>query len=203
MIVSFSGLDGSGKSLQISELKKYLTNKGYDVIIKTMYFDLTTYSLLRRVKYKFKKKEEIIPKGEISNNWYSNPTIKIIFLLLDLIVIRGIVAYYKIFHLKKIIIFDRYLFDEVTDISSTKFNYLFQAILRIVPKIDLVVFLIVSPEISFQRKKEYNLKYLHEKEIIYKYIIDQMSDKQTRLIINTEQEGINSTKEKIVKNLLK
>jgi len=50
MLISFSGLDGAGKSTLITELKRALEKQDYNVTVLTMYDDVAFYSLLRSLR---------------------------------------------------------------------------------------------------------------------------------------------------------
>lgn len=49
MLITFSGLDGSGKTTLIHELKRVLEKQNYRVTVLTMYYHLSFYALLRGV----------------------------------------------------------------------------------------------------------------------------------------------------------
>jgi len=50
MLVSFSGLDGAGKTTLINELKRALEKQHYEVSVLTMYDDVSFYSRLRLLR---------------------------------------------------------------------------------------------------------------------------------------------------------
>jgi hypothetical protein len=53
MLISFSGLDGSGKSTLISYIKTVLEENGYSVVILTMYYHISAYAWLRWIRNNF------------------------------------------------------------------------------------------------------------------------------------------------------
>jgi len=55
MLVSFSGLDGSGKSTLIEWLTATMKEKNYRVTALTMYYDLSFYALIRAIRDHVKK----------------------------------------------------------------------------------------------------------------------------------------------------
>lgn len=55
MLISFSGLDGAGKSTLINHLKTTLEEKGYHVVILTMYDHISFYAFLRMFRDKILK----------------------------------------------------------------------------------------------------------------------------------------------------
>ncbi len=55
MLISFSGLDGSGKSTLIEWLKVTMKEKNYPVTALTMYYDLSFYALIRAMRDRVKK----------------------------------------------------------------------------------------------------------------------------------------------------
>ncbi len=50
MLITFSGLDGAGKSTLIAELKRWLGARGHGVTVLTMYDDVSAYSYVRRLR---------------------------------------------------------------------------------------------------------------------------------------------------------
>lgn len=50
MLISFSGLDGSGKTTLISSLQKILEERGFRVTVRTMYNDMAFYSFIRKMR---------------------------------------------------------------------------------------------------------------------------------------------------------
>jgi len=78
MLISFSGLDGAGKSTLISHLTVSLEKKGYRVVILTMYDHISFYAFLRMMRNKFftiigrkhsENLENISSASEDWNNW--------------------------------------------------------------------------------------------------------------------------------------
>lgn len=65
MLITFSGLDGAGKSTLILELKKILEHSDQKVSVRTMYDDLTVYATLRRIRDIIKQLFSLQQKTEL------------------------------------------------------------------------------------------------------------------------------------------
>ncbi len=80
-IISFSGVDGSGKTTQRELLQKYLEDKGYTVA----YFHATEFSLANRLGRKAKGKNNFTPGEEpaVVKAGFFSSLLRIIFLAID------------------------------------------------------------------------------------------------------------------------
>ena len=59
MIITFSGLDGSGKTTLINKLSDHLNDEKIPFNSKSIYEDLSHYAIIRGVLKRFKAKSEI------------------------------------------------------------------------------------------------------------------------------------------------
>jgi len=168
-LISFSGIDGAGKSTQIASLRDSLSSRGWKVAQIAFWDDAAVFARFRagvtlRVLPTQPKSAEEPPLRRDKNvsAWYLT-LIRSVFYALDALRLRAVVA-----RTAKsgtdFIILDRWTYDQLVHIKSrTRFA---RAYIRIVfalaPSPDLPLLLDASPDDAFRRKPEYPLAFLHE-----------------------------------------
>lgn len=163
----FLGVDGCGKSTIINSLKKKLS--------KNFNSKVTIFHLYPR------KTSNVVIK-----NPHHKTTRSHLFSFLKLIYFLIIFYLYKIFIYQKneIILFDRHPIDILADPLRYRFNLnksITSQILNYFPKINIIFFIRVQPEVAHFRKKETSLGKLHEIHQNYlalsnEYIIKQIDN---------------------------
>lgn len=206
MVITFSGLDGSGKSTQIELLAGKLRASGRDVTVKTMYFDLTFYSFLRRLS-NFFFSEASAHRDTLSlqsrgitaspKRIFKNLYVKRFFYIFDYLVLTSYIFLHSLS--SKILILDRCLIDETIDILSPGSLVTPEFLPRFIQTGSLTVFLYITPEESFLRKGEYSIDYLAWRLRHYSSFLDHLSNRNPKrcLIINTEDSSVQSTFDEI------
>ena len=136
LLVTFSGLDGSGKSTLIAELKALLERRGRRVRVLTMYDDLTFFSYLRSVRDflrggrgRTSPKVEIDAEGNAALGGASmaawiyqltrNLALREAVYLLDLLLCRLRLGYHRRIRGESVIL-DRYFYDSMADIAGVR-----------------------------------------------------------------------------------
>lgn len=168
-IITFSGIDGSGKSTQLALLRTRLEADGKRVA----YFHAVAYSLPQAAKSLFQrgaKKPGIakaVTKSSLLGVWLRQGV-----LLLDLVRFR---RYVKDLRHEGIeyLLSDRYFYDSLVNIAYLDGTPLdtpyarFAA--RFIPKPDKAFFLSVSPDIVMRRERapEQGLQYLRDKHELF------------------------------------
>ena len=204
MLITFSGLDGSGKTTLIANLVKNLKKSGHDVCVLTMYDDVSFYSYIRRLRDLIKSKDLQIdqdyagngavsqieipsginphdPKTDVSDKTgivmrfvfriIRNQAMRKVMLMFDL---ASLLAHRLILEVVggKILIIDRYLYDSLVDVADLRsYKWFFvKAFIRLVPRPNVPIFVDVSAEVAFQRKKEYLPAYMKWRRSAYQKV---------------------------------
>jgi thymidylate kinase len=168
--VSFSGMDGAGKSTQIQSLRTRLTNAGLQVSLVTFWDDVARLTQLREVSGHtlFKGDKGVgspdAPINRRDKNVRSAPmtAVRYFLYLVDAISLRFVVKR----ALKSdadFIIFDRYAYDELANLNlrNPVARAYVRLIMLLVPRPHVSYLLDADPVQARARKPEYPLEFLH------------------------------------------
>jgi thymidylate kinase len=168
--VSFSGMDGAGKSTQIHSLRTRLTDAGLRVSIVTFWDDVARLTQLREVSgHKLFKGDKGVgspdaPINRRDKNVRSAPMTAVRYFLyfVDAISLRLVVKK-ALRSDADFIIFDRYAYDELANLNLS--NPLARAFVRLVmsfvPKPHVSYLLDADPVAARARKPEYPIDFLY------------------------------------------
>lgn len=169
-VVSFSGIDGAGKSTQINRLTERLRDLRLRVLQVTFWTDVATLTHFReRMSYRVFRGDRGIgrpgrPVKRRDKNvraWYLT-LIRCFFYLLDVVKLRLVIS--KIQNRRiDIVVFDRYIFDELANLplELAPIRVFVRFLLFIAPEPDLALLLNAHPSEARQRKPEYPEDFLH------------------------------------------
>lgn len=174
-IVSFSGIDGAGKSTQIEALTSRLQAQGLQVVMRAFWDDVAAFKRLREfISHSAFKGDKgvgspdrpIIRRDKDVSAWYVTCS-RFFFYLLDAICLRLAVG--GIPPDVDVVVFDRYLYDELANLPL---RYSFarryaRMLVKIIPHPDLAVLLDADPEAARERKPEYPLEFLQRNRDAY------------------------------------
>jgi thymidylate kinase len=171
MLISFSGIDGAGKSTQIQKFREYLSASGTAVTELTFWDNV---AVIPRVRAGFSRRvlqsDGNVGTPEHPANRHDKNTQNVLLLvgrsilhLFDVINLRRIVRKAKS-EKSGVVIFDRYIYDQLAALpmQSRWARRLASILLRVAPKPDLSYVLDADPEVARARKPEYPLEFMRK-----------------------------------------
>lgn len=177
MIISFSGLDGCGKSTHVRETQRWLKQQGVEVrIIET--HALTTYHVIGQVLRRISEGQTNrllneqyahIPEATRNGKWKLLGIVRSLAFLVDLVFFLILVWIPARMRSREIILCDRYLWD-----TAVQLRYLglcgdkfFRKVVNLIPMPEAPFLLSTSAEQAYSRKPEYPLLHLKRKSQLY------------------------------------
>jgi thymidylate kinase len=170
LVISFSGIDGAGKSTQIASLEARLSEARMrwmrlafwdDVAVLKRFREDTMVKVFKGAKGIGSPEKPVRRNDKNVRRWYLTLGRCLLFLL-DAIHLRRVLARLQGLDLDAII-FDRYSYDELASLRLE--NKLVRAyawfLLRMVPKPEIAYVLDAEPELAHRRKPEYPVDFLH------------------------------------------
>lgn len=171
VLISFSGMDGAGKSTQIQMLCDRLTASGYSLQQYAFWDNVVAFPKWRAgFSHKFLKSDgQVGAPGRPANRndknnraWY-------------LILVRSGMFFFDAWNLRKVvrkarrqrsqfIIFDRYIYDQLATLPLERAwaRVYGRLVLKLIPKPDAAFVLDAEPEAARERKPEYPLDFLYK-----------------------------------------
>jgi thymidylate kinase len=201
MLITFSGLDGSGKSTLVEYLKESLERENKQVVVSHMNYDVGLYSFLRWVRTRFAKTnggaaETHAPRDRAFENGFQTKTAKLRyglvwnkglrFLIYPLDVL--IFLCYRLYverMTQRVLIMDRYFYDTVVDITGARRSFQTRLLSWLTPAPDLSIYLDCHAEKAFRRKNEYSVDFLNRRRLSYQKLIAGLP---RMVVISTDQE---------------
>jgi thymidylate kinase len=171
-LITFSGIDGAGKTTQIEHLSSCLQKQGLRVLRLSFWDNVAAWSKMRAGVGSPAPDSHLtnrVPAGSFipKNNkhvrrWYLTAA-RAGFYLLDVARLRRLLAGQDAKH-TDVIIFDRYIYDQIANIYSHSFaaRIYGKILLQKTPTPDLAFFLDASPAAAFTRKPEYPLEFMFQ-----------------------------------------
>lgn len=172
-LITFSGIDGAGKTTQIERLSARLSAQGYRVASFTFWDQVAVLPGLRTgFSSSVGRRPDVGAAGIAKNNkhvrtWYLSAVRSALYAF-DLARLRYLS---RRLHTREydVVIFDRYIYDQLATLYSQ--HALSQAyirfLLRLAPRPDLAFVLDASPKEAFLRKPEYPLQFMYSYRDIF------------------------------------
>jgi thymidylate kinase len=170
LIVSFSGIDGAGKSTQIRKLCACLVEAGLHVRLLTFWDEVASLSRIRsRLSLRLFKGDPGVgtpenPVNRRDKNVQSPylDAIRFVLYLFDAFSLKILTTKLRKSHLD-VVVFDRYLFDELANLPMLKpmARAYTMLLARLGPRPDVAFLLDVDPGRARRRKPEYPLEFLN------------------------------------------
>jgi thymidylate kinase len=173
-LISFSGIDGAGKSTQIDYLKTYLESRGLRVLLLTFWDNVAVFSKIRGgvgqrtdpvPQSTQSKSDAFVPRNDKHiRKWYLS-TARAGFYVLDVVRLHRLLANPQI-ESYDVVIFDRYVYDQIANIySKSSIARLYsKLLLKQTPAPDLAFIIDANPDAAFARKPEYPLDFVHKNQ---------------------------------------
>ncbi|HVJ04668.1 MAG TPA: hypothetical protein VM578_03235 [Candidatus Saccharimonadales bacterium] len=169
IIVSFSGLDGAGKTTQITSLRQAAAELGLDSDLITFWDDVVVGTRYRQgfVHKVFKSEEGVGEPGKPVERRDKNVRVGYLTLMRHLLYLADaihlrIVLWRALRAPARVIVMDRYIYDELTNLPlDNGFSMAYAVLLAwIAPRPDLAILLDADPELARARKPEYSVAFL-------------------------------------------
>jgi thymidylate kinase len=179
-LISFSGIDGAGKTTQIECLSTYLQEQGLRVERLSFWDNVAVWSKMRagigERTAEFCHDDQIGKNSFIPKNnkhirkWYLTAVRSCLYVL-DVVRLHRVLPHP---HIKDadVVIFDRYIYDQIANFQSNSFvaRVYSRLLLKLAPVPDLAFVIDTSPDAAFARKPEYPLEFMRENRRSFLYL---------------------------------
>ncbi|HXM61722.1 MAG TPA: hypothetical protein VN950_12775 [Terriglobales bacterium] len=175
-LISFSGIDGAGKSTQIEILRDRLRQAGLrvsllafwdDVAMLTRVREFSGHTLFKGEKGVGAPDKPVNRRDKNVKSWYMS-AVRFALYFLDAVSLCFVVAKQRGSG-ADVIIFDRYLHDELANLAlHHRISRIYaRLLLTMTPQPDIAYFLDADPAQARERKPEYPVAFLHQSRAAY------------------------------------
>lgn len=193
MLITFSGLDGAGKSTLIAYLEDVFRRRRQRVAVLHLNDHLGIHAYLRMLRDRLRNRSraELTPgipdprsqksrrpaPGGVPGVLYRlrtmllwNKVMRRVFYPVDLLIFLGYRAYLEWLG-GRVLIMDRYFYDTLVDLTPSTPRLWNRMLQKLTPAPTISVWLDVSPEESFRRKGEFSVEYLRRRQRAYQDVL--------------------------------
>jgi thymidylate kinase len=177
--VSFSGIDGAGKTTQIDALQSWLDHNGLRTNLLTFWDNVVVGKGFREyMSYKAFKGDKGVgsPEKPLTRRDKNVASLPVTGLRFFLYFADAMNLARTVRQLRKsdfdVVIFDRYIYDELANLPLKHWlsRFFIGLILAFVPKPDVAYVIDADPEAAFARKPEYPLEFLRSNREAYLWL---------------------------------
>jgi thymidylate kinase len=176
ILVSFSGIDGAGKSTQIADLQDCLRQAGLRVRLLAFWDDIavlrntrefSSHAIFKGEKGVGSPAKPVNRRDKNVQSWYMTVCRCFLYFLDAISLARG--TNKSRLGPFDVIIFDRYLYDELANLplQSGLIRTYVRLLARWIPAPDIAFLLDANPVQAHQRKPEYPLQFVHSNRASY------------------------------------
>jgi len=169
-IVSFSGIDGAGKSTQIENLVLYMNSVGMRVRLVTFWDDVATlrnarelagHTLFGGERGVGTPEKPVRRRDKDVRSWYMLP-VRMMLCLFDAMGLATVIGKIKRKPDSDVVVFDRYIYDQTANLemSNPIARIYARMLLWFVPRPNIAYLLDADPALARARKPEYPLEFL-------------------------------------------
>ena len=176
ILISFSGIDGAGKSTQIEKLRSYLVSSGIPVSELTFWDNVVMFPRMRSGFSRVVLQSDGSvgsPERPAKRNDKNAQFLPLLFgraalYIFDVLNLRRIVAKAKSQD-GGVVIFDRYIYDQLAAMPMDSWiaRTYAKLLLKLSPRPDISYVLDAIPEVARARKPEYPVDFMHRQRKSY------------------------------------
>jgi thymidylate kinase len=178
MLITFSGLDGAGKSTLVRWLQQTLEHQNRRVVVFHMNDHVGVYAYLRQLRNQLGgAPPSPPPRGaggvsalrRVRDALLWGKLLRRVIYPLDLLLF----LVYRLYHewiRRRVVIMDRYFYDTLVDVADGRHWGGLRLLQRLTPTPDVAVLLDVGPEESYARKRDYPVEYLRDRWLAYRTV---------------------------------
>src|SRR2546421_3485385 len=181
MLITFSGLDGAGKSTLVRGLQQTLEREHRRVVVFHMDDHVGVDAFPGRVGDQLGGAPPPPRSGGADGARTATPLRRVRDALLWGKLLRRVIypldlmlfLVYRLYHesiRRRVVIMDRYFYDTLVDVADGRHWGLLRMLQRLTPTPDVAVLLDVSPEESYARKRDYPVEYLRDRWLAYRTV---------------------------------
>jgi thymidylate kinase len=193
MLISFSGLDGAGKSTLIAWTRAHLEQRGMRVAVFHMNEQIGLYAYARMLRDAVMR--DPVPSRarsaaqraakRVQDAIVWNTALRSVLYPLDLLIFLLYRVWFEAVR-RQVLIMDRYFYDTLVDLSAGRSPRTARLLQRLTPTPALAVLLDISPEESFARKGEYSVPYLQRRYVAYHQVLPRVA---SRVVVRNDDLG--------------